>query len=189
MSGRKILDCCLFAKIKWKCGVRALTKNHLELAALVVLVLVSAGAVFPSVVLAEQDTAASAIASAKQQVVTCYVAVKEAEAAGANVSSLTFALSDVGALLSQSELAYSKGDYGAAESLASQCSQRLSGLISESNNLRNRAVGARDFDFLVSIVISVVGTFVVILLGFVAWRFLTKRYLPVEVETREPSEL
>ncbi len=54
---------------------RTLTKKPLELAALVVLVLVSAGAVFPAVVLAEQDTAASAIASAKQQVVTCYVAL------------------------------------------------------------------------------------------------------------------
>ena len=154
-----------------------------------VLVLVLAGAVFPSVVLAEQDDAASAIASAKQQVATCYVSVREAEAAGANILSLTFALSDAGALLSQSELAYSKGDYGAAQSLASQCGQKLSGLISESNSLRNRAVGARDLDFLVSVVLSVVGTFVVILLGFVAWRFLTKRYLPVEVETREPSEL
>jgi hypothetical protein len=168
---------------------RALAKPHLALAALVVVVLVSAGAVFPSVVLAEQDAAASAIASAKQQIVTCLVAVRAAEAAGANISSLTFALSDAGALLSQSELAYSKGDYGAAESLASQCGQRLSGLISESNSLKNRAVGARDFDFLVSMVISVVGTFVVIVLGFVAWRFLTKRYVPVEVETDEPSEL
>ena len=168
---------------------RALTKNHLELAALVVLVLVSAGTVFPSVVLAEQDDAASVIASAKQQVVTCFVAVREAEAAGANISSLTFALSDAGALLSQAELSYSKGDYGAAQSLASQCGQRLSGLISESNSLRNRAVGARDLDFLVSVIVSVVGTFVVILLGFVAWRFLAKRYVPVEVETGEPSEL
>jgi hypothetical protein len=108
---RKVLDSVYSRESKWKCGVRALTKNHLGLAALVVLVLVSAGAVFPVVVLAEQDTAASAIASAKQQVVTCYVAVKEAEAAGANVSSLTFALTDAGALLSQSELA-TQGDYG-----------------------------------------------------------------------------
>ena len=167
----------------------ALTKTQFELAALIVLVLVSAGAVFPYVVLAEQDDAASAIASAKQQVATCYVSVREAEAAGANILSLTFALSDAGALLSQSELAYSKSDYSAAQSLASQCSQKLSGLISESNSLRNNAIGARDFNFLASVTVSVVGTFIVILLGFVAWRFLVKRYLPVEVETDEPSEL
>ena len=119
----------------------------------------------------------------------CYDLAREAEAAGANISSLTSALNAVGSLLSQSELAYSKGDFVSAESLASQCVQRLSGLITDSNALRDGAVGARDFDFLVSVWVSVVATFVVIVLGFGAWRYLAKRYLPVEVETDKPSEL
>ena len=140
-----------------------------------VIVLVLAGAVFPSVVLAEQGDAASAIASAKQQIVTCYVAARQAEASGANISSLTLALNEAGVLLSQSELAYSQSDFGVAQNLASQCTQRLNNFVSEANVLRDAAAQQRSIEFYVNVVGSVAGTFVVFLVGFAVWRFVKKR--------------
>jgi predicted HD phosphohydrolase len=87
----------------------------------------------PSLVLAEQTDAAGAIASAKAEIVTCYQAAREAEGAGANISSLTATLNDAGALLSQAEAAYSQNDFDAARNLAVQSQDLLSNLFSEAN--------------------------------------------------------
>jgi len=54
----------------------------------------------PVTVLAQGD-AAGAIASAKQQIIVCYDSARQAEAAGANISSLTSVLNDAGQLLSR----------------------------------------------------------------------------------------
>ena len=155
---------------------------------MVVLVLATA-VVFPSVVLAEQGDAESAIASARQQIVTCFEAARQAEAAGANISSLTVALNDAGLLLSQSELAYSKSDYGAAQSLASQCSQRLSNFVSEADLLRGTAAQQRSIEFYISVVGSVAGTFVVMLVGFAVWRFVKKKKVLLGVEIDESARV
>lgn len=79
-------------------------KNHLNWVFLTTVLLFSV-IVHSSLVLADQTDAAVAITSAKEQVVTCYQAAKDAEGAGANITSLTATLNDAGALLSQAELA------------------------------------------------------------------------------------
>ena len=141
----------------------------------------------PVLAVAQQTDASAAITSAKQQFITCLDSAKQAEAAGANISSLTAVLNDAGGLLSRSELAYSQSDFGSAQSLASQCSQRLSNFISESNGLRDAAAQQRSYDFWVSFVGSIVGSFAVIVAGFVVWRFLKKRYPMAEVQANESS--
>jgi cytochrome bd-type quinol oxidase subunit 1 len=134
-----------------------------------------------------QDDASGAIASAQQQIVTCYDSAKQAEAAGANISSLTSVLDEAGNMLSQAELAYSQGDFGTAQNLASQCSQNLNGFVSEANGLRDAAIQRATVDFWVNVVGSTVGTFVVMIAGFAVWWFLKKRYPDVEVQIDEPS--
>ena len=140
----------------------------------------------PVSALAEQTDAATSIASAKQQIISCFDSAKQAEAAGANISSLTSILNDAGDLLSRSELAYSQGDFGGAQSFASECSQRLSNFVSASNTLRDSAAQQRSYAYWVNFVGSIAGTFVVIVAGFMVWRFLKKRY-PIEVQADESS--
>ena len=145
------------------------------------IVVLVAAALAPVAVFA-QDDAAGAIASARQQLVVCYDAGRRAEAAGANVSSLTSVLWAAGNLLSQSEYAYSSGDLSGAQSLAQQCIQTLIGFTSEADTLRVAAEGQASFDFMVYFVGSIVGTVVVIFAGLVVWLVVKRRYVPVENE-------
>lgn len=148
----------------------------------VLSVILVAVAFLPAVVFAQND-AAGAITSAKQQLITCYDAALRAESAGANISSLTVVLNQAGGLLSRSELAYSQSDLGGAQSLASQCSQTLGGFVSQADALRVAAEQTGNFDFWFYVVGSIVGTFVVIVAGFVVWLVVKRRYVPVEVES------
>jgi len=129
-----------------------------------------------SLVFAQQDSAAGAIGSAKQQLVVCYEAAAEAERAGGNVTSLTAALNEAGVLLSKAELAYSKSDFGAAGDFAVQSRERLNGFVDEAAELKAAGEQMRNMDFLINIVGSIVGTFVVIGAGIGVWVFLKRRY-------------
>jgi hypothetical protein len=129
----------------------------------------------PRLVLAQGD-AAAAIASAKQQIVVCYEAARDAEAAGANITGLTAILNDAGALLSSAESAYAVGDSGAASAFAVQSVGRLDGFVSAADALKATAEQQGSFDFWLYFVGSIVGTIVVIGGSYVLWVFLSKRY-------------
>ncbi len=146
----------------------------------VVSVIVVLVAVFPPMVVVAQDSSSS-ISSARQQLVSCYNAAKEAETAGANISSLTVVLNEAGSLLSQAELAYSKEDFGSAQSLAEQSSQRLDGFVATANSLRDSAVQQGTIDFWVYTVGSGFGAILVVLIGAWIWRVLNKKGKRVEV--------
>jgi hypothetical protein len=145
--------------------------------------------VLPSMALAEQSNADSAIASAKQQILTCYTAAKAAEAAGANITSLTSVLNNAGTLLSQSELAYSKSDFDTAQNLAFQSSQSFANFVSKANKLRGSAAQQRTYEFLLDVVGSIAGAIAVMVAGFVVWRLLTRRKSRTGEQIDEPAEL
>lgn len=167
-----------------------MTKHSAEQAVLLLLIPVVLAGFFAIRAFAQGD-ATAAIASARQQLVTAYDSAMQAEAAGANISSLTAVLKNAGDLLSRAELADSQGDSAAAQSLASQCTQSLGNFASEAESLRSAAVQQENLNFWVNIVGSVAGTVAVIIAGFVVWRIIKKRYGPVEAEAEvhadEPS--
>ncbi len=169
----------------------AMTKRFTVLAILV-LGLLTFAAFLPIVGFAQND-AAGAIALARQRLITCYDSTRQAESAGANISSLTSVLNDAGNLLSQSDMAYSQDNFEAAQTFASQCEQRLENFVSDAHVLKDAAVQQRNFDFWVNAVGSVAGTFVVIAAGFAIWRVVKKGHLANEVETEvhtnEPSRV
>lgn len=142
----------------------------------------------PCLVVAGQ-TDAAAIASAKAQIVTCYQAARDAEGAGANISSLTVILNDAGALLSRAELAYSMNDSDGALSLAVQSQGKLDGFVSEANALRATAVQQRNLDFYVNVVGSAVGAFAVVGGAVAVWVFLRRRYEAVGARGSESSRV
>lgn len=152
--------------------------------------LVLAGILFvllitPSFVCAQQSGASSAISAAQSNLASCFAAARSAEAAGANISQLTHTLNVAGSLLSNAELAYSKGDLGAAQSLASQSQSELSDFISTANSLRASASQSQTVSFLVNIVGSIAGTVAVFVGSFVVWRFLKRKYGSSEVANLE----
>jgi hypothetical protein len=169
-------------------GERALSTTRRKLTFLMTLILLSI-ALFPKSAFAEQADAETAIASAKQEIVACYQAAMEAEGAGANITSLTAVLNDAGMLLSQSELAYSKNDFDVAREFAAQIQQKLGDVISNANVLKDSAVQRSKDDFLVNIVGSVVGVFVVIGAGLATWFLLNKRNKTSGVQANDSSRL
>ena len=130
----------------------------------------------PSVVWAQQNSAASAISAAQSKLVQCYDAARAAESASANISQLTSRLNSAGLLLSRAELAYSNADFGSAQSLAVQNQSELASFVSDANSLQASAAQSRTFDFLLNVVGSVVGTVAVLVGGFVVWGFLKRKY-------------
>jgi hypothetical protein len=129
---------------------------------------------------AEQTDAATAIASAKEQILTCYQASKEAEEAGANITALVSVLNDAGTLLSRAEFAYSISDFDIACSLAVQSQSTLGDFVSEANTLKETATQQRNQDFLVNVVGSLVGALVVVGGGILTWIFLKKKMRNME---------
>jgi len=136
-----------------------------------------------------QDGAASAISSAKNTIISCYSAAREAEAAGANITTLTATLNTATSLLSQAEFSYSIADFDAAFDLASQSQSTLTSLVGEANALREAAAQQQNQDFLINVVGSIIGTFVVLVAGFAVWFFLNKKYETAEANVSESPNL
>ncbi len=114
------------------------------------------------------------IQSAEGELLDCYEAVYGAEEAGANVSSLLMVLNEAGWLLSKAKLAYNNGDLDLAYEYASNCSQRLEGIVSQANSLKLEAEQARRMDFLINYVGSAAGAAAVMVGGYVAWVFIKR---------------
>jgi len=155
----------------------------------IVIFLILFVTVVVSPVWAEQADSATAISSAKNTILNCYSAIKETEAAGANITVLMGTINEAGSLLSQAELAYAANDFDAALNLAIQSQNRLSNFIGEANTLREIAVQQQNQDFLINVVGSIVGTFVVIIAGFAVWRFLKKKSETTEAHTSESTRV
>jgi len=150
-----------------------------------VIILLLFVTVVASPVWADQGAATAAISSAKNTIVDCYSAAKEAEAAGANITVLVGALNEAGSLLSQAESAYASSDFDAALNLAIQSQNRLNNFIGEANALKETAAQQQNQDFLINVVGSIIGTFAVIVAGFTAWLFLKKKYETTEAHVSE----
>ncbi len=141
-------------------------------AAAVFLLLLAA---FSSSVSAQGD-AAAAISSAKNTILSCYNAARDAEAAGANITTLTVTLNEAGLLLSRAEIAYSQSDFDEAASFAVQSQNKLNDFVANANSLREAAMLRESRDFLVNVVGSVAGAFVVVGAGVGTYVFLKKKF-------------
>ena len=125
-----------------------------------------------------QAEAESEIQSAEGGLLDCYEAVYEAEKAGANVSSLLRVLNEAGWPLSKAKLAYNNGDFDLAYVYASNCSQRLEGIVNQTNSLKLEAEQASRMDFLINYVGSAAGAVAVIIGGHVVWVLIRRRENP-----------
>ena len=130
-------------------------------------------------VYAQQDAADEAISLARQQLLICFEAAAETEPAGADVSNLAIVLNEAGDSLSKAELAYSAGNFEAAEVYAIDCREQLDGFDEAKAELQILEQESGLY-FLIGVAGSVFGFFLVIGLAFFFWVYLNQRYRELE---------
>ncbi len=140
----------------------------------IAFLVLAAIAIVPSHVALAQS---GAIASAQSKLNTCYEAAKQAEAAGANITSLQETLNIAGTQLTKAQYAQSQGDAGSANNYAQQAQNTLSGFEAQANALRDTASRQTQTSFLINVVGSIAGTFAVIGGSIAVW-IIQKRKNP-----------
>lgn len=170
-------------------GGKNLQIIHFKASVVLVVPLLLLVVTVPSPVWASEADAVTAMSSAKNVIVNCFNAAKQAEAAGANITTLTNTLNQAGSLLSQAEFAYGMGDFDAALNIAIRSENSLSGFITEASTLQETAMRQLNQDFLVNVAGSIIGTFAIIISGFIVWRFVKKKYVIIGVPSSEASRL
>ncbi|MDR2720221.1 MAG: DUF1616 domain-containing protein, partial [Nitrososphaerota archaeon] len=104
-----------------------------------------------------------------------YSVAKEAEAAGANITSLQETLNAAGSLLSKAELSNVQNDLVLANKYAQQAQDLLTDFVLNSNSLRDAASHQQQTTFLFNIVWLISGAFAIIGGSIAVWIYLTKK--------------
>ncbi|MCW4010452.1 MAG: hypothetical protein NWF05_07505 [Candidatus Bathyarchaeota archaeon] len=157
-------------------------KKSIRRVSFALIVLLSATAMSLPFAIADQTDAKAAIASAKKTLLTCFSAVKEAENAGGNVTSLVATLNVASAYLSEAELAYSRNDSSRAYSLAVQSQTQLSGFLLQADAVRDTAIAQRNQSFLFALP-HLFGALLVIGVGAAVWIYFNTKNNPSEEKT------
>lgn len=121
--------------------------------------------------------AGKAIDQAERDLNTVFAEVAEADKAGADVSMLLDELNSAGIYLSRANAAFNAGDFESAVVLAGNCSDAVGGVASEAANLKSYTEAAHSNAVLLAVLVSIFGVLIVMVLGFVGWRFLRRRYI------------
>jgi len=130
-----------------------------------------------------------ALIDAENDLSSAYVAVGEAEKAGADVSELLVELRFAGALLAGAYNINGTGDYDKAYSFAVNCSESVNEIVDEALSLKLEAEKAYSGRLFMTGAVSSVALSVLFVLSLFGWRFLKKKYvervLGMKPEVRE----
>jgi hypothetical protein len=125
---------------------------------------------------ASNDEAWQAMESAESELASAYVAVAEAQGAGANVTELVSRLELAGALLTNARNAHAAGKYDESYSFAVDCSNGVRGIAYEASNLKSQAQTSSYGRLFLTAAISGVALCAFVISCFFGWRFFRKRY-------------
>jgi len=117
------------------------------------------------------------IAEAEENLCSAYVAVLEAEEAGANVSRLLVRLNLGGEYLAEAYICYRIGLFENASHYASLCHDVVGDMSREAFGLKSEAHGLWVLDFIVKFVWSAGGVIVVLIVGLVVWSIFRRHYI------------
>ena len=136
----------------------------------------------------DRADAESALAKAENDLSAGYVAVAEAERAGANVAKLLARLRLGGELLAEAMNAYKIGDYDRAYSFAVNCSSMIANAVYEASDLKRQAEEDYSERLLFNVEISSIGLSVLFVLSLFGWRFLKEKYLKFVLKMKPELE-
>jgi hypothetical protein len=123
------------------------------------------------------DDVAAKISEAESAVGQAFVAVLDAERAGANVSGLVVKLHEAGVFLAGANVAFRAGDYVNASLLAKQCLDFVDGVAADADVLKGQAESESQNRLFLTAALSSVGLSVLFVAGLFVWRFLKGRYV------------
>jgi hypothetical protein len=130
-----------------------------------------------SYVFAQTDQTASKLQAANSAVGQAFIAVLDAEKAGANVTSLLTQLSDVADILAQAENSYRTGDFNKAAVQADSVIPIAHEVTISAHDVHKTALVSAQNAFWFTIAFTVVGSFVFVLVLSLVWRRFKRRYL------------
>jgi hypothetical protein len=148
--------------------------KSLKTCVVAVTILLITTSLLASPVFADQNGAQTAIISAQNNFKNCYDAVKQAQAAGANVDPLMAILNSAAESLSEAQLAYASGDYNSAYTYATQSQSELNSFLSQATALKVNADNADNQNFII-FVLSIIGSIAVLCVGIVGWLTLSRK--------------
>jgi hypothetical protein len=123
-----------------------------------------------------EDLAVSAVDRAEVATASAYVAVLDAEEAGADVSGLLAELNVAGRYLVQAHVWLGLGGFDEATRFADLCYDVVVDVRNEAYGLKNEGHGFWVTDSVVRMTGSIVGVVFVVFVGFVVWRVFKRRY-------------
>ena len=124
-----------------------------------------------------EEAALAAVLSAGEELVSAYGAVLDAEKIGADVSPLLERLDLAGGVLAEANMSLRRGDFERAVSLADSLVVGLEGFESETVDLAASYQADWTQRFQLSLGVSVIGIFLVFVLGFFGWGIVKKRFV------------
>jgi len=140
----------------------------------------------------DRAEADKALNDAESAVVSAYLAVVEAENAGANVSLVKAKLRIASECLANASNAFRLGNYEAAYDYAVNCAEMVEGLVYEAETLKEEALKSREERLFVSAACSSVGLSFLFVFSLFGWRrlraFYVRRVLKMKPEVVEENE-
>ena len=132
--------------------------------------------------------ATDAVGQAEVSLNLAFVAVAEAEVAGAEVVGLLERLEVAGDFLSEAHVAFRSGDYEAASLLAVECGNVVEGVVAEAGRLETVADLAKIDNLFLTMFWSGFGLVLLVIFGVVGWMILKNRYFERVLEMRPEVE-
>jgi len=125
----------------------------------------------------EESLAGKAISRAEDELAMAYEAISEAEAVGANVSHLLARSKVAGRLLAEAKMESRSRNFSEAVYFADLASESLYGLQSEAAELASFVALENGQRLFWTVGGSIFGVLFVMLIGFVGWPSIKKRYV------------
>jgi hypothetical protein len=152
------------------------TKGLGSVAICLIMLMLLAVWLVPCCFAVDASGANAAIGQAERDLGSAYVAVAEAESAGADASALLNKLGSGGDFLSEAYAVFRVGDYGSASVLALKCSNAVEGVAGDATLLKTDAERAHRENFFFSVAVSIVGLVLLLVFGLLGWSLIKKRY-------------
>jgi CHASE3 domain sensor protein len=126
--------------------------------------------------LAQTDQTSSKLQAANTAIDRAFNTVSDAEKSGANITQLLKELNDAGALLAQADNSFRIGDLANVTSNADNARLIANQVNTDAISLRNEANNTSQIVFMFTLIFSVIGAIISVVVLFLVWRRFKSSY-------------